>query len=150
MPVLVAGIHVLKRCNIKDVDARDKPGHDIELLKRYLTIPSTRGNHSVKSGIIVIAISDSNKGMSQGRMATVVRSMESFAILDKTKSTMPRGGCNSPIIRLSVIMTPKCTGSIPTLTMTGTSTGTRMLIDSIGSRKHPTTSSKSFVSSKMT
>jgi hypothetical protein len=28
MPALVAGIHVLKIMQIKDVDGRDKPGHD--------------------------------------------------------------------------------------------------------------------------
>jgi hypothetical protein len=29
MPALVAGIHALKPC-IKDVDGRDKPGHDVQ------------------------------------------------------------------------------------------------------------------------
>jgi len=29
MPALVAGIHVLKRSETKDVDGRDKPGHDV-------------------------------------------------------------------------------------------------------------------------
>jgi hypothetical protein len=28
MPGLVPGIHVLNRINNKDVDGRDKPGHD--------------------------------------------------------------------------------------------------------------------------
>jgi hypothetical protein len=28
MPALVAGIHVLNPFEIKDVDGRDKPGHD--------------------------------------------------------------------------------------------------------------------------
>ncbi len=28
MPSLVAGIHVFKAVHIKDVDGRDKPGHD--------------------------------------------------------------------------------------------------------------------------
>jgi hypothetical protein len=28
MPALVAGIHVVRPCNIKDVDGRDEPGHD--------------------------------------------------------------------------------------------------------------------------
>ena len=66
-----------------------------------------RGNHSVSSGISVIAISDINSGISHGRIAMVVRSIDSFAILDNTNSTMPSGGCSNPIIRLSVITTPK-------------------------------------------
>jgi hypothetical protein len=28
MPALVAGIHVFSACPIKEVDGRDKPGHD--------------------------------------------------------------------------------------------------------------------------
>jgi hypothetical protein len=28
MPALIAGIHVFKPCSIKDVDGRDKPGHE--------------------------------------------------------------------------------------------------------------------------
>ncbi len=29
MPALVAGIHVLRRCRKKDVDGRNKSGHDM-------------------------------------------------------------------------------------------------------------------------
>ena len=29
MPGLVPGIHVLFCCTLKDVDGRDKPGHDV-------------------------------------------------------------------------------------------------------------------------
>ena len=38
MPALVAGIHVFAECVTKDVDGRDKPGHDIEI---YSTNPSS-------------------------------------------------------------------------------------------------------------
>jgi hypothetical protein len=31
MPALVAGIHVFLSLNGKDVDGRDKPGHDVEI-----------------------------------------------------------------------------------------------------------------------
>src|SRR5262245_11720766 len=58
----------------------------------YLTIPASRGSHSVRSGIRVIAINDSSRGISHGRIAIVVRSIDSLAILDSTNSTMPRGG----------------------------------------------------------
>ena len=58
----------------------------------YLTNPTTRGSHSVNSGIIVIAISDSSSGISQGRIAIVVLSIDNLAILDSTNSTMPSGG----------------------------------------------------------
>ena len=98
----------------------------------------------------MIAINDSNSGISQGRIATVVLSMDNLAILDNTNSTMPSGGWSSPIMRFSVIITPKCTGSMPTFEFTGIDTGTRMLIEAIGSRKQPTTSSRTLVSNKIT
>jgi hypothetical protein len=34
MPALVAGIHDLRLCSAKDVDGRDKPGHDEGLYAR--------------------------------------------------------------------------------------------------------------------
>src|SRR5262249_1204127 len=105
---------------------------------------------SVSSGIIVIAINDSTSGINQGRIATVVLSIDNLAILDSTNSTMPSGGCSSPIMRLSVIITPKCTGSMPTFRITGISTGTRMLIEAMGSRKQPTTSNKILGSNRRT
>ena len=77
------------------------------LRKNYFSIPMVRGSHSVSSGISVIAISDISSGISHGRIAMVVRSIDSFAIRDSTNSTMPSGGCSRPIIRLSVITTPK-------------------------------------------
>src|SRR5262245_65859517 len=82
-------------------------------------------------------------------MAMVVRSIDNLATLDRTKRTIPSGGCRRPIIRLSVIMKPKCTGSMPTFTMTGIKTGTRMLIDAIGSRKQPMTRSRTVVRGKI-
>ena len=98
----------------------------------------------------MIAISDIMSGISQGRIAMVVRSSDNLAMRESTNSTIPSGGCSSPIMRLSVITTPKCTGSMPTLRITGISTGTRMLIEATGSRKHPTTSSTTLASSRMT
>ena len=41
------------------------------------------------------------------------------------KSTMPKGGVNVPIMRLSTMTTPKWIGSIPTDTSRGASTGTK-------------------------
>jgi hypothetical protein len=38
MPGLVPGIHVLISCGWKDVDGRDKPGHDER--KKQLMLPS--------------------------------------------------------------------------------------------------------------
>jgi hypothetical protein len=38
MPALVAGIHVLRPGNNKDVDGRDEPGHDGEEYRRQTTL----------------------------------------------------------------------------------------------------------------
>ena len=101
-------------------------------------------------GMSVIAISDNSNGISQGRIAMVVRSIDRLAMRASTNSTIPSGGCRSPIIRLSVITTPKWIGSMPTLRITGISTGTRMLMAAIVSRKQPTTSSRRLIMSRMT
>src|SRR5216683_5825917 len=125
------------------------PGFRGDNNTNYFSIPTCRGSHSVNSGISVIASSDINSGISHGKIAIVVRSIDNFDIRDSTNSTMPSGGCNNPIIRLSVITTPKCTGSIPTLRMIGISTGTRMLMEAMVSRKQPTTSSSTLIRSRM-
>ena len=41
---------------------------------------------------------------------------------------MPTGGVSRPIIRFSTMMMPKWTGSTPTFTATGSSTGVRMVM----------------------
>src|SRR5437867_1722469 len=88
--------------------------------------------------------------MSHGKMAMVVFSTERLATRASTNSTMPIGGCNKPIIRFSTMISPKCTGSIPSCCTTGMSTGTRMVIAATGSRKHPTNSISKLASSRNT
>ena len=113
-------------------------------------VPWSEGSQSVISGMSVMAISEPRRGMSQGRIAMVARSIERFATRASTNSTMPSGGWSRPIIRLSVMTTPKWIGSMPTLSSTGISTGTRMLIEAMGSRKQPTTSRIRLMISRMT
>ena len=38
MPALVAGIHVFRPCNNKDVDGRNKSGHDDANVGHYLSV----------------------------------------------------------------------------------------------------------------
>ena len=54
--------------------------------------PICVGSHSVMAGMKVIRISATSSGTSQGRIAMVVRSTDSFAIRERTNSTMPSGG----------------------------------------------------------
>ena len=54
--------------------------------------PRVRGSQSVIAGIKVIATSARSKGTSHGSIAIVVRSIESLATRERTKSTIPNGG----------------------------------------------------------
>src|SRR5688572_6315895 len=89
-------------------------------------------------------------GTSQGRIAIVVRSNERFATRASTNSTMPIGGWSSPIIRFSTTIRPKCTGSMPSLSTTGMSTGTAIRMAAVGSRKQPMKSSSRLTRSRNT
>src|SRR5262245_41486996 len=60
---------------------------------------------------------------------------------------MPNGGWNRPIARLTVTTTPKCTGSMPAAFTSGTSSGLKSRIADNGSRKHPTSSSRTLMAS---
>jgi hypothetical protein len=83
-------------------------------------------------------------------MAIVVRSTESLAVRDSTNSTVPSGGCRSPIMRLSTITRPKWTRSMPRVLQIGMRMGTSRVIAATGSRKHPMKSIKRFASSRNT
>ena len=80
----------------------------------------------------------------------VVRSTESLATRASTNSTMPMGGCNRPIMRLSTITRPKCTRSIPSFWQIGTRMGTRIVMAAVGSKKQPTNSISALAKSKNT
>ncbi|MNU00316.1 hypothetical protein D3C72_2434100 [compost metagenome] len=61
----------------------------------------------------VISNSATNSGIIQGRIASAVRSTDILEIRDSTNSTIPTGGVSNPIIRFSVTIRPRCTGSMP-------------------------------------
>ena len=67
-----------------------------------------------------------------------------------TNSTAPTGGVNDPIIRLRIMMTPSCTGSIPYWAMIGIRIGTSTRITGGASRKMPSRISSTFSSSRKT
>jgi hypothetical protein len=56
----------------------------------YFSIPNVRGSHSTSSGISVMAISEPSRGISQGRIAMVVRSIVSFEMRDSTLAKAAR------------------------------------------------------------
>src|SRR5512133_3931004 len=80
----------------------------------------------------------------------VVRSTDSLATRASTNSTMPIGGCSSPIMRFSTITSPKCTRSMPSFWQIGTRIGTRIVMAAVGSRKQPTNSISTLASSRNT
>src|SRR6058998_2394031 len=63
---------------------------------------------------------------------------------------MPTGGVSRPIIRFSVITTPKCTGSMPNFASTGMKIGTVSSMIAMPSIKQPRTSRMTLMISRMT
>ena len=75
--------------------------------------------------------------------------MDVFATPTPTKSTAPTGGVHSPMQRLSTMMIPKCTGSMPRSTATGRKMGVKMSTAGVMSMNVPTTSSTRLIMSRM-
>ena len=100
------------------------------------------GKNSVNWGNKTINISTIISGRRKMAVSFATLSTGTFATLLKTNKTVPNGGVNVPIIRLRIIITPKCTGSIPSFWMSGMKTGTKILIAATVSRKQPTMSNK--------
>src|SRR5690606_6360726 len=112
--------------------------------------PIMSGSHMLTLGKYVMMISARNSGTSQGRIAIVVRSTDSFDTRASTNSTMPSGGCSRPIIRFRVMTRPKWIGSMPSFSTSGNRMGTRMVMAAMVSMKQPTTRISRFASSRNT
>jgi hypothetical protein len=88
--------------------------------------------------------------MRNGVTATTIRCRDTPEMRLRTKSTIPNGGVSRPIIMMSTMMTPKCRGSRELACMIGTSTGVRMMMAAVASRKQPTMSRKPMIRSPTT
>src|SRR5258706_16178444 len=84
-------------------------------------------------------MSAAKSGTSQGNIAIVVRSTDSFAVRDSTNSTVPSGGGKRPDIRFSTITSPKWTRAMPSFWQIGGREGTGRGVGGGGPRKQPTT-----------
>ena len=85
--------------------------------------------------------------MINGTVALHIRSKGTLDTLDRTYSTMPTGGVRSPIIRFSIMMIPKWTGSTPMAVTTGRNTGVRMMMDGVESMNMPTNTRNRLINS---
>ena len=83
------------------------------------------------SGKKVIRASTISNGTIKGAVAITHCSNLTPDTLDSTYSTIPTGGVSSPSIRFKITMMPRWTGSMPTFSAIGSSTGTRMVIAAI-------------------
>ena len=134
----------------RQVDLQDLDALDARRASRSLRIEQPRQPQRDLRHVGDAACRLPSSGTSHGRIAIVVRSSDSSRTRASTNSTMPIGGCSRPIIRFSTTIRPKCTGSMPSLSTTGISTGTAIRIAAVGSRKQPTNSSSRFASSRNT
>ena len=67
-----------------------------------------------------------------------------------TNSTEPTGGVMRPIPRFIIMMIPKCTGSMPSSTTTGSRIGVRIRISGAMSIRQPNSSSIMLIINRMT
>ena len=79
-------------------------------------------------------------------MAAVFSSVMALA----TKSVCPNGGVVKPIAKLQTKITPKCTGSTPTLTMTGSSMVPKIIVAEADSISAPAIRRKILTKTKST
>src|SRR5258708_39190532 len=83
------------------------------------------GSHRTISGMYVHTMSAANRGTSQGNIAIVVRSTDSFAVRDSTNSTVPRGGGRGADLRLRTHPRPQGTRASPRFWHSGPGVGAR-------------------------
>jgi hypothetical protein len=108
------------------------------------------GNHSTSWGNNVIATNTPT--------STIKKTIESRAIFiigtsdmaDTIKRLSPTGGVSSPIIKLSVMTTPKWIGSIPSLINGGKKIGTVKRIIGTGSITHPIINNAALIMKRIT
>ena len=85
-----------------------------------------------------------------GNIETTMRSNLTFPTLDATNKLTPNGGVMKPIAKLATKITPKWTGSTPTVTTIGSKIGVKTTSAEMVSINIPTTKSSKFIASNMT
>lgn len=81
----------------------------------------------------------------EGIIAFDMFSMLSPDIAEATKRLMPYGGDMNPQARLTVIISPKCIGSIPIVLTTGSKIGVRIMTAAMLSTKQPRIRRNTFI-----
>ena len=90
-----------------------------------------------------------NSATKKGFIALVTAPIFSLEIAAPTNSTEPTGGVISPMPRLTIMIMPKCTGSMPRVLTTGSRMGVRMRISGAMSISVPSTSSSTLIISRI-
>ena len=89
---------------------------------------NTLGNHMTRPGIYVMTIWTTTRTTTKLMMALESFVIDTLEMLEATNRSTPTGGVMHPMARFVVMITPKNTGSIPSLTAIGTKIGVRMVI----------------------
>ena len=86
------------------------------------------GKNSDKLGMYVNNISTTNITARHGNNHLIIRSIGALPILDAMNRFTPTGGVQRPMVKLTVIIRPKCNGSTPNAETVGNSTGVNRII----------------------
>ena len=109
---------------------------------------SNVGKNRVIRGIYVMSARETRRAARNGHTFLAYSSMLIFAMLHVTKIFTPYGGVIIPIAMLSIINTPKCTGSIPRAINAGRKIGIMMIIVATSLIKHPTMKRNMFTNTR--
>ena len=77
-----------------------------------------------------------------------MRSSDILATVQAAKRLTPKGGVIMPMARLTTMMMPKCTGSTPKCTATGTRMGASTMMAADVSMNMPITNNAAFTPSR--
>lgn len=107
------------------------------------------GRNNDNCGMKVTSINITNMAHKNGVIDFTSSSRDTSATPVATNKLAPKGGVQKPIAKLTVIMTPKWTGSIPIPWTIGSKIGVRMIMEAIVSMNIPTIRSIIFISNSM-
>ena len=115
----------------------------------YFISPSTVGSHRLISGTKATSNKPNSMVKNMGNNGLITAWIFNLATLQPTNSTEPTGGVHKPMHRLSTIIIPKCTGSMPVATTTGKNMGVNISTAGVISMNIPTHSKITLIMSKM-
>jgi TRAP-type uncharacterized transport system fused permease subunit len=128
----------------RDIGLKDVPR------ERALTQKSNDGSQSAICGTYVTNTRNTSSTESHGTASRTTSITDMPVMPAVTNRFSPTGGVTIPISRFTVMMMPRCTGSMPSLVAIGNRIGARIRMMPVGSMKQPAISSRTLTTIRNT